>query len=156
MSRRARRALIPLIAVLLGALLAGPAGAATVIDVVDADRMEGGAAVQVTVAVTCDPIGPDSQAFVSMTLWQGTYPRPNYIEGFGSFGELGGISLVCDGTPHTYSFTVRPSSFYADKRFRAGPAWTESGVQVCTLVAPDTYHCEPAGELVREQIRIRP
>lgn len=50
MSRRARRALIPLIAVLLGLLLAGPAGAATVIDVVDADRMEGGAAVQVTVA----------------------------------------------------------------------------------------------------------
>jgi hypothetical protein len=42
MSRRTRRAFIPLIAVLLGVLLTGPAAAATVIDVIDADRMEGG------------------------------------------------------------------------------------------------------------------
>lgn len=155
MSRRVLRALVPLIAVLLSVSLAGPAVAATVVDVVDADRMQGGGAVQVTVAVTCDPLGPDSQAFVSVNLYQGRSPKPNYIEGFGSFGEIGGISLICDGTAHTYSFTVLPSAFYADRKFRVGPARAEALVTVCTLVAPETYHCQGAGEAV-EQIRIRP
>jgi hypothetical protein len=105
--------------------------------------------VQVTVSVACDPIGDLDQAFLSVTLWQGTYPRPNYIEGFGSYGEFGGVSLVCDGIARSYSLTVRPSQFYADKRFKAGPAMTESGVTVCTPTL-----CSPAGELVRERIRI--
>ena len=154
MSRRVPRALVPLIAVLLSVSLTGPAVAATVIDVLDADRMQGGGAVQVTVAVTCDPLGPDSQAFVSVGLYQGRYPRPSYIEGFGSFGEIGGNSLICDGTAHTYSFTVQPTASYADKKFRVGPARAEALVTICTLVAPNTYHCEGAGQTV-EQIRIR-
>jgi hypothetical protein len=155
MSRRVLRALVPLLAVLLGIGLAGPAAAATVIDVVDADRMQGGGAVQVTVTVTCDPLGPDSMAAVSVGLYQGTYPRPNYIEGFGSFGEIGGVSLTCDGTAHTYSFTVLPTRFYADRKFRPGPARADALVTVCTRVAPDTYHCEPT-QSVTERIRIRP
>ena len=155
MSRRVRRALVPLIAVLLAIGLAGPAGAATVVDVVDADRQQGGYGVQVTVAVTCDPLGADSQAFVSVSLYQGTYPRSNYIEGFGTFGEIGGISLTCDGTAHSYSFTVLPTASYANRTFRSGPARADALVTVCTLVAPETYHCEAAGS-VTEQIRIRP
>jgi hypothetical protein len=155
MSRRVLGALVPLIAALLSVSFAGPAVAATVVDVVDADRMQGGGAVQVTVAVTCDPLGSDSQAFVSVNLYQGRSPKPNYIEGFGTFGEIGGISLICDGTAHTYSFTVLPTVFYADKKFRVGPARADALVTVCTLVAPETYHCEAAGETV-EQIRIRP
>jgi hypothetical protein len=155
MSRRVLRALVPLIVVLLAIGLAGPAGAAAVVDVVDADRQDRGRAVFVTVAVTCDPIGPDSQAFVSVNLYQGTSPRPNYIEGFGTFGEIGGISLTCDGSVRTYSFTVLPTVFYADKKFRSGPARAEAQVTVCTLVAPETYQCEAAGS-VSKQIRIRP
>ena len=155
MFRRVLRTLTLLVGLPLSVTLAAPAVAATVIDIVDADLMEGGAAVQVTVSVACDPIGDLDQAFLSLTLWQGTYPRPNYIEGFGSYGEIGGVSLVCDGTAHEYNFTVRPSVFYADKRFRPGSAMTESSVSICTLVAPETYSCRLAGELVRERIRIR-
>jgi hypothetical protein len=155
MSRRVRRALVPLIAVLLAIGLASQAAAAAVVDIVDADRQQGGYGVQVTVAVTCDPLGADSQAFVSVNLYQGTYPRPNYIEGFGTFGEIGGISLTCDGTAHSYSFTVLPTAAYADMTFRSGPAQADALVTVCTLVAPETYDCQGAGS-VTERIRIRP
>jgi hypothetical protein len=143
MLRRIRRALIPLIAVLLGVSLAGPASAATVIDVVDAVRIEDGAAVQVTVAVTCDPLpGADDQAFLGVSVYQGRSRSARYIEGFASYGQIGGASLICDGTSHTYSLTARPSPYYADRRFGPGPAQVNAHVTVCTLVAPASWWCE--------------
>jgi hypothetical protein len=140
-----------LASVLLTVTLAAPARAATGIDILDAQLLDRGTAVQVTAAVSCDLLGPDSVAYLSVTLWQGVYPHPRYIEGFGSYD-----GLVCDETPHTYSLTVRPTSFYADKRFTAGRAMTESGVTVCTLVAPGSYFCTPVGALVRQTILIHP
>jgi hypothetical protein len=153
MFRSIPRTIIPLVAVLLSVAAAAPAQAASVIDIVHADRMQRGATVRITVDVTCDPIGAGSQAFFSLTLWQGTYPRRNYVEGSGSFGVVGGDSLACDRTPHTYRVTVHPSSFYADRRFRVGRAWTESVVQVCTFVGSDGS-CRPVGDLVRQRTRI--
>jgi hypothetical protein len=143
MLRRIRRALIPLIAVLLGVSLAGPASAATVIDVVDAVRIEDGAAVQVTVAVTCDPLpGADDHASLGVSVYQGRSRSARYIEGFASYGEIGGVGLICDGTSHTYSLTARPTRFYADRRFGPGPVRVDAFVNVCTLVAPASWWCE--------------
>jgi len=143
MSRRVLRVLVPLIAVLLSVSLVGSASATTLIDIVDAVLVEDGAAVQVTVAVTCDPLGADSQAFLGVNVGQGTHIQPYlFIEGFASYGEIGGASLICDGTPHTYSLTVRPTAAFADKKFRPGPATVEAWVTVCTAVAPGTYQCE--------------
>jgi hypothetical protein len=143
MLRRIRCALIPLIAVLLGVSLAGPASAATVIDVVDAVRIEDGAAVQVTVAVTCDPLpGADDHASLGVSIYQGRPRSARYIEGFASYGEIGGVGLICDGTSHTYSLTARPTRFYADRQFGPGPAQVYAFVNVCTLVAPASWWCE--------------
>jgi hypothetical protein len=135
-------------------VLATSAAAATSINLTDAQLLDRGSAVQVTASVACDPLGPDSQAFFSVDLWQGKYPHSNFIEGFGSYGELGGFSLTCDGTARTYSVTVTPNQFFTDKRFRTGPATTEYQIIVCTLVAPETYQCDSATGLIRESIRV--
>jgi hypothetical protein len=62
--------------------------------------------------------------------------------------------IVCDDTRRSYTFNVRPTEFYADERFTAGPATAEWSVITCTLVAPETTNCTGT-ELVREQVFIR-
>ena len=44
------------------------------VDLREFKRLSHGYAVQATVAVTCDPVGPDTRTYLSLTLFQGTYP----------------------------------------------------------------------------------
>jgi hypothetical protein len=153
MVRRILPAVVPVVAVLASWMLATSAVAATTIAITDAQLLDSGSAVQVTASVACDPLPADNVAFLSVDLWQGKYPHPNYIEGSGSYGEIGGASLTCDGTAHSYSVTVTPSQFYADKRFRPGAAMSESVVVVCDVTDPQNALCQP-GELIRQSFRI--
>jgi hypothetical protein len=125
--------------------------AAASITVLDADLQPGGRSVQLTVEVTCDaPAG--STAYLSATLWQGNYLRPEqprYVEGQGQ------TSIVCDGAAHTYSLTTTTTIFYADKRFKPGRAMTESAVQYCVRVDETTAECTPIFPLIRQPTRIR-
>ena len=140
--------------VMIGAMVALstlPALAAATVDVVGADRIEGGAAVQATASVTCDPIPADSYAALTLTIFQGKANNPNYREGQGGVGLEGVNGLICDGTPHTYSFPVRLTSFFLDKKFTPGKAGFEWFVAVCT-----TTGCGGAGGPTQGSVKIRP
>jgi hypothetical protein len=128
--------------------------AITPVNLLEFDRTLHGAAVDVTVAITCDPVGPNTQTYFSLSLFQGTYPHKNYVEGFGGLVEPPpSPTITCDSTTREYTFTVTPTQFYADRRFHAGPATVEYVVQRCTEVEPDTFQCI-AEELVRQQVKI--
>ena len=154
MARGNRFACAGLIGIAMSVLTALPARAATSVDVVSAIRMEQGAAVQVTATVACDPFTGDSFAALALTLFQGTYPHSNYLEGFGGVGITGVDGLICDNDPHSYSFIVRPTALYADKTFRQGPAGTEWVVQVCTQVAPGETECTNVAGPVQQPVLI--
>jgi hypothetical protein len=128
--------------------------AVTPVSLLEFDRTRQGAAVDVTVAITCDPVGPNTQTYFSLSLFQGTYPHKNYIEGFGGLVEPPpSPTITCDSTRREYTFTVTPSQFYADRRFRPGPATVEYVVQRCTEVEPNTFQCI-AEEVVRQAVKI--
>jgi hypothetical protein len=116
---------------IIAVLFAGPALAATAVHVVGATRIEGGAAVQATATVTCDPIPADSYAALTLTIFQGAANSPYYREGQGGVGLEGVNGLVCDGSSHSYSFPVRMTPFFADKVFFPGKAGFEWYVQAC-------------------------
>ena len=97
----------------------------------EATRIEGGAAVQATATVTCDPIPADSYAALTLTIFQGAANSPYYREGQGGVGLEGVNGLVCDGSSHSYSFPVRMTPFFADKVFFPGKAGFEWYVQAC-------------------------
>ena len=156
MSRKTRYGLGSVVSTIIAILIAHPALAATAVDVSGADRIEGGAAVQVTASVTCDPLPADSFAAFSLTIFQGKGNSPNHREGQGGVGLEGVNGLACDGTPHTYSFTVRLTSFFLDKKFTPGKAGFEWFVAVCTRVDPDTTVCSGAGGPTQGSIKIRP
>jgi hypothetical protein len=118
------------------------------------DRQERGASVSVTFSLKCAPHGPETNTYFSMTLWQGTFGAKRYVEGFGGIVTPPSI-IVCDNTRHSYTFNIRPSEAYADRRFRVGKATTEWSVVTCTQVDPETTECT-GSELVRQTVRIRP
>ena len=126
------------------------------VDLREFKRLSHGYAVQATVGVTCDPVGPDTRTYLSLTLFQGTYPHKNHIEGFGGVVDPTQPPIVCDGTAHEYSFTVRPNAAYADRKFRAGPATAIYVVTQCTEVAPENFQCTPTADETRERVRITP
>jgi Ca2+-binding RTX toxin-like protein len=116
-------------------------------------REEQGASVLVTITLTCPPQGPGTDTYFALTLAQRPADAPHHVEGFG--GIVAPPSpIVCDDTRRSYTFNVRPSEFYADERFTAGPATAEWSVITCTLVDPETTNCTGT-ELVREQVFIR-
>lgn len=137
-------------------LVAGatPASAATSASLESLDRQERGASVSITFSLACAPHGPETNTFFSLTLSQGKPNAGNYVEGSGGILAPPSI-IVCDDTTRFYTFNVRPSQFYADKRFRVGAATVEWSVITCTLVAPDTTLCT-ATEPVRESVKISP
>jgi hypothetical protein len=153
MARSLLRLGVPLVAAVAGWAIAMPAGAATGVQVTDAQLLPGGGAVLVTASIACDPLPAGSLAFYGVDLWQGTFPHRNYIEGFGSYGAIGQSSLECDGTAHSHTVTVSPSQDYADRRFRPGPAMTDSVITVCAPTAPDAYQCDVLSDQ-RQPVRI--
>ena len=136
-------------------LVTGAADAATYgpARVTDFDRQERGASVNVTFSLKCAPHGPETNTYFSLTLWQGRASTPNYVQASGGILAPPSI-IVCDNTRRSYTFNVRPSGPYADRRFRVGKATTEWSVITCTMVAPDTTECTGT-ELVRQKVRIR-
>ena len=124
---------------------------ATAVVVVRADRIERGKAVQATVSVTCDPIPADSYAALTLTIFQGRANSPYYREGQGGVGLEGINGLICDGARHTYSFTVRLTSFFVDKRSIPGEAGFEWVVQVCSPTV-----CSLAGGPTQGRVKIQP
>ncbi len=153
MSRRRRYELgsVMVSTIIIAVLIASPALAATVVDVVRADQIEGGAAVQATATVTCDRIPADSYAALILTIFQGKANSPYYREGQGGVGLEGVNGLVCDGSPHSYSFTVRLTSFFLDKKFTPGKAGFEWFVQACSPAG-----CNGLGGPTQGSITIRP
>jgi hypothetical protein len=119
------------------------------------ERISHGAAVRATVALRCDPAGPETTTYFSLTLWQGYYLRNDYVEGFGGIVSPDQPPIVCDGSAHVYRFTVTPTSAYAGKRFRPGPAGAEYTFTRCTEVTPGDSVCT-SDELVRDRVRISP
>jgi hypothetical protein len=148
----------PLLSVCFAAAIlaagATQASAASSVSLQGFDRQERGASVSITFSLACAPHGPETNTYFSLTLAQGKPNAGNYVEGFGGIVEPPSL-IVCDDTTRSYTFNVRPSQFYADKRFRVGPAIAEWSVITCTLVAPDTTECT-ATELVRENVKISP
>lgn len=157
MTRMTRPVLAAVAVVVLSMYAAQPAIAATTVDVLGADRIEQGAAVQATVSATCDPLPPgDSFAALFLTIFQGKSNTPSHREGQGGVGLEGVNGLICDGMPHTYSLTVRLTSFFLDKRFTPGPAMFEWSVSVCTRVDPETTVCSLDGGPTQGPVRITP
>jgi hypothetical protein len=143
------------IAVSLGVMAAQPALAALIVDVVSADRLNA-STVEATVSVTCDPQPADTlYVALSLTLFQGSStvhsPGPNYREGQGGVGLDGTNGLICDGTAHTYTFPVRLTSFFTDKRFTPGPAGFEWTVVSCSATG-----CTTLGGPTQGKITIQP
>src|SRR4029079_8704747 len=116
MSRMTRYRAAFAVAVVASLFVAQSALAAATVEVLGADRFEGGAAVQATASATCDPLPPDSFAALTLTIFQGKGNSPNYREGQGGVGLEGINGLICDGTAHMYSFPVRLTSFFLDKK----------------------------------------
>jgi hypothetical protein len=145
---------VPFAAAILVAGATQASAASSSVNVQSFDREERGASVLVTFSIACAPHGPETNTYFALTLFQGKPDAGNYVEGFGGIVEPPSL-IVCDNTTHSYTFNVRPSQFYADRRFRVGPAITEWSVITCTLVAPDTTECTGT-ELVRENVRISP
>jgi hypothetical protein len=157
MHRIARSALVVVAIAVLSIFTAVPAAAVTTVDVLGADRIEGGAAVEATVSVTCDPLPPgDSFAALFLTIFQGKSSTPNHREGQGGVGLEGVNGLICDTTPHSYTFPVRLTSFFSDKKFTPGPAMFEWSVSVCTRIDPETTVCNPAGGPTQGPVKITP
>jgi hypothetical protein len=152
-----RRLLAALLSVLTFCFAASPAAvaAASEVELLGFDRMARGSAVQVTASITCEPVAADTTTYFSLTLWQGSYLRTNYIEGFGGLVDPTQQTVICDNTAHEYSFTVVPTQFFADQRFTPGPAMVEYQLIECTLVAPETFNCTGEG-VVRESVKITP
>jgi hypothetical protein len=136
----------------LGILVAQPAFAAVAVDVTKADRLNT-STVQATVSVTCDPQPPDtSYVALSLTLFQGNAVHgTSYREGQGGVGLEGINGLICDGVAHTYSFPVRLTSFFTDKKFTPGPAGFEWFVRACSATA-----CTGLGGPTQGRITIQP
>jgi len=136
-------------------LVAAPAASAapSEVDLLSFDRTAKGSAVRVTVTITCDPVSPDIFTFFGLTLAQGTYPRGNYVEGFGGLSDPTRQTVTCDGTFQLYSFDVVPTPDYAGKRFRAGSAIVEYVITQCTDPTTGTSECTQE-ELVRESVTI--
>jgi hypothetical protein len=135
-----------------GLMAAQPASAALIVNVMNADRLNA-STVQATVSVTCDP-QPIGTSFVALalTLFQGNAVHgTSYREGQGGVGLEGINGLICDGAAHTYSFPVRLTSFFTDKRFTPGPAGFEWFVQACT-----TTTCTGLGGPTQGRITIQP
>jgi hypothetical protein len=143
------RLLVPFTASLA---LVAPASAATTIRVTEALLLDDNSAVRLTVEYSCDQIGMYDVAALAVNVYQGKYPHPNYIEGFGTYGEIGGSTLVCNGQLQEQSLLVEPTQFFADRTFRPGPAIVRVAIIVCSPVAPETYQCEQIGSI---ETRIR-
>ena len=156
MSRMTRYLAAVAVAVVASLFVAQAAFAAATVEVLGADRFEGGAAVQATASATCDPLPPDSFAALTLTIFQGKGNSPNYREGQGGVGLEGVNGLICDGAAHTYSFPVRLTSFFLDKKFTPGPAMFEWFVQVCTRIDPTNTVCSGAGGPTQGPVTIVP
>lgn len=149
------------LAVLVGVVSIGlgvpvPANAATSqASILTLDRVARGSAVQATTSVTCDPTGPSTITYLAVSIWQGSYARKNYVEGFGGIVDPTQPRIICDGQAHEQSFTITPLRYYADQRFNPGPATAEYQVIRCTEVEPDNFFCEGDG-VVRVRVKIRP
>lgn len=137
-------------------LVAGatPASATSSASLESFDRQERGASVSVTFSIACAPHGPETNTYFALSLFQGKPNAGNHVEGFGGIVEPPSI-IVCDDSTRSYTFKVRPTQFYADKRFRVGKAIAEWSAITCTLVAPDTTECTGT-ELVCESVKISP
>jgi hypothetical protein len=141
------------VGILTWLLAAQPAYAALLVNVLEADRLDR-SSVETTVSVACDPLPPNSNAALSLTLFQGS--KNTYREGQGGVGLEGVNGLVCDGTVHTYTFVVTLTSFFPKKQFTPGPAGFEWAVQICTEVEPQMFVCSALGGPTQGRINIRP
>jgi hypothetical protein len=146
------------LAIVLTSMLALPAEAAGSFAIRDADLTSGGAVVDVTTAISCDPMPPNSWASVGLAFYQGKYGTHRFVQGFGNYGAVGFYGLDCDGSVHTYEFEVLPFGESAGKIFRPGSVRFEAVVNICTLVDPDTqsYNCVAPDGLVTGTARIHP
>jgi hypothetical protein len=136
----------------LAVLVGLPAGSAYA----DASISVGGpivrqAARTLTVPITasCDDVGQES-AFIVVTVTQGYYLDPNYVEGQGDV-----LSVTCDSLPHEYTVSV-PVTF-GQATWRPGQAsltailsycYVENGSLSCT-----TQAFIPAGTTITIQPR---
>jgi hypothetical protein len=156
MSRTMRAMWSTGLAIVLTSLLALPAEAAGSFAIRDADLEFRGAAVQVTTAIACDPMPPNSWASVGLAFYQGKFGTYRFVQGFGNYGAVGFYGLDCDGSVHTYGFEVLPFGAFADRIFRPGPVRFEAVVQICTLVDPvaQDYHCVAPDGTVTGTVRI--
>jgi hypothetical protein len=109
----------------------------------DASISLGGAVVRqsartlsVPITATCDDVGQES-TFIVVTVTQGFYLDPNYVEGQGDV-----LSVTCDSIPHTYIVSV-PVTF-GRATWRPGQAaltaiisycYSENGSLSCTTQA---------------------
>ena len=143
------------VTVVASLFVAETALAAATVEVLGADRIDPGT-VQATASVTCDPLPADSFAALTLTIFQGKGNSPNYREGQGGVGLEGIDGLICDGAAHTYSFPVRLTSFFLDKKFTPGPAMFEWFVQVCTRIDPTNTVCSGAGGPTQGPVKIVP
>jgi hypothetical protein len=151
-SRRGyQRGAVAVSAVIFVALIGGPALAATSVHVVGATQIEGGAAVRATAVVTCAPVPADAYAALFLTIFQGAANSPYYREGQGGVGLEGINGLVCDGSSHSYSFPVRLTPYFVDKKFTPGRAGFEWNVQACR-----SNGCHALGGPTQGSIWIRP
>jgi hypothetical protein len=127
--------------------------ALTVVNVSGADRVSS-STVRATVLVTCDPqpLGT-SYVVLFLTLFQGNpIHGKNYREGQGGVGLEGINGIICDGTPHAYTFPVTLTSFFTDKRFTPGPAGFEWFLASCVA----GVSCTTLGGPTQGEIKIRP
>jgi hypothetical protein len=154
-SRFVRSSLMVSIAFVLGVAMILPASAAARAHIDSADRVGGGRQVNVTATISCDPFAGEGFATFAMNLFQGNAERHSGVQGFGGVGIEQVDPLMCDGLAHTYTFPVVPFGFYADRKFRPGPAGSEWIVQVCIEATPGNLECTIASQ-GEQRIKIRP
>jgi hypothetical protein len=148
MSRRPLRGVLLVSASALCLAVSSPAWAANEVTVQDAVLLPGAESVQLSVEVTCDA-PTNATSYLTITLWQGNSLRSSqnrYVEGQGQ------TQIVCDSIAHTYPVTATNTS-YPGKRFKPGPAMTESTIQNCVSMGSSTS-CTPVFPLIRQASRI--
>jgi hypothetical protein len=143
--------LLPLLVAAALGLPTAASAAAPQVDVAilgDGDLVAG-VEIRLPVEMTCDPLQPSpfgpAFATLSVTIQQRA--------GRGITGGFGGVTPICDGTPHTYVVGVRPS-FPGTLAFHGGRALATVAGMACTF-DPVTFRQECTTKQISQEIHIR-